>query len=73
MKDRDITIIMRIAEKVKASIEEFRPKVPLLVALKKVGMRERHWELIERVVGYRVNPYDNKDFCFQTILDLGLL
>lgn len=47
MKDRDIHMIMRLAEKMKTSIEEFRPKVPLLVALKKDGMRDRHWLAIE--------------------------
>ena len=46
MKEREITLVLRAAEKIKGAIEEFRPRVPLLVALKKQGMRERHWKKI---------------------------
>ena len=66
-------MIMRVADRVKAVIEEFRPKVPLMVALKKEGMRDRHWESISQGVGFRVHPHDKPGFCFQTALDMGLL
>jgi dynein heavy chain len=46
MKEREVHMIMRVADRVKAAIEEFRPKVPLMVALKREGMRDRHWDII---------------------------
>jgi dynein heavy chain len=42
-KDKEIVHILKIAESVKAQIDEFRPKVPLLMSLRKKGLRERHW------------------------------
>ena len=35
----------------RGSIDEFRPKVPLVVALRKTGMKDRHWEEISKVAG----------------------
>ena len=43
-------------EKVKSQVDEFRPKVPLMVALRKDGMKERHWMDISNVVGRPVFP-----------------
>lgn len=37
-KDRDITAVTKIAEVVKSQMDEFRPKVPLMVALRKEGI-----------------------------------
>jgi dynein heavy chain, axonemal len=45
--------------------------VPLLVALRKQGMKERHWEQISEKVGKTVAP--NPSFTFQTCLDLKLM
>jgi len=73
MKERETHMVMRIAERVKFSVEEFRPNVPLMVALKKDGMRDRHWELVSASVGFRVHPRDRKEFCFQHVIDMGLL
>jgi dynein heavy chain len=42
-KDRDLIAINKIAENVRENVDEFRPKVPLLVALRKTGMKDRHW------------------------------
>jgi len=44
MNDKQIIGALKIAEAVKAEIDEFRPKVPLLLALRKKGMTVRHWE-----------------------------
>ena len=43
MRDRDILGVMKIADSVKSQLEEFKPKVPLLSALRKKGMTDRHW------------------------------
>lgn len=34
-KERELTNVLKIAQSVKQQIEEFRPKVPLLVSLRK--------------------------------------
>ena len=43
-KDRDMGPVLKIAENIKKEIDEFKPKVPLMVALRKHGMKERHWK-----------------------------
>ena len=70
-KDKGITPMLKIAETVKAQLDEFKPKVPLMVALRKDGMKERHWEQISQKVGYEVKP--DEFFTFQKCLDLGLM
>ena len=47
-RERNIPSIIKIAEKMKELLDEFRPKVPLMVSLKKPGMKDRHWEQISR-------------------------
>lgn len=71
-KDRNINGVLKIAQQVKQNFDEFRPKVPLLVALRKPGMVTRHWKAISDNVGFEVNPQiDN--FTFEKILDMGLM
>ena len=43
-RERGITAVYDIAAQVKREIDEFKPKVPLMVALRKPGMVARHWE-----------------------------
>lgn len=62
---------MKIAENIKFQIDEFRPKVPLLLALRKGGLRERHWKQITERVGFEVNP--TPDFTFSQALNMGLM
>jgi len=48
-------------------MEEFKPKVPLLVALRKQGMEERHWQDISKVMGMKIEK--KKDgFTFEIAL-----
>ena len=63
--------ILKIAEGVKYQIDQFRPKVPLLLALRKKGMRDRHWKQISDKVGFEVNP--GPDFTFSQALNMGLM
>jgi dynein heavy chain len=72
-KDRDamqFAPMIKIADKIKACIDEFKPKAPLLVALRKQGMKDRHWAEISEKVGFEINP-DIEGFNFQMILDKG--
>lgn len=47
---------MELSETVKAEIDEFKPKVPLLVSLKRDGMTDRHWNMISDATGKSINP-----------------
>lgn len=71
-KDRDIEPMCKITDVIKVQLDQFRPKVPLMVALRKDGMKERHWEQISEKVGFTVQP-TGEDFCFQDILNMKLL
>ncbi len=55
-RDREMPSILKITQQVKEEFDEFRPKVPLMVALRKQGMKERHWEQISAQVGKAVAP-----------------
>ena len=54
-------------------LEEFNLKVPLLVALKKEGMFERHWKEISEHIGQEVHPDCVENFNYQYCLDIGLM
>lgn len=45
-RDKDMGDIMKIAENIKNSVEEFKPQVPIVVALRTQGMKERHWGML---------------------------
>ena len=42
-KDRAMNQIVGIGEKVREEMDKFRPNLPLMVALRKEGMKDRHW------------------------------
>ena len=73
MRDREITGVMKIGESVKQQLDEFRPKVPLLLALRKRGMLDRHWDMVSKVMGIEppIRPDDN--FTFERVLEMGLM
>lgn len=70
-KERDHAAVLKIAELIKSEIDQFKPKVPLMVALRKQGMKDRHWEQISEKVGFPVKP--DESFTFQSALDMDLL
>ena len=43
-KDKDLPKIYKNASFMKEKIDEFKPKVPLALALRKEGMQDRHWD-----------------------------
>ena len=61
---------MDIAKQVKESIAEFKPKVPLVVAIRNPGMRDRHWEKISAIVNKPIVVDEN--FTLKSALDLDL-
>jgi len=44
----------------KASIDKFKPIVPVAMALRKQGMYDRHWEALEKLTKISVRP--DEDF-----------
>ena len=42
----DIPACQDVAQEVKRWIEEFKPYIPLIQALRNPGMRKRHWEQV---------------------------
>jgi len=51
-----------LASKGKDEIDVFKKRVPLLVALKRDGMKDRHWEDISKRVGFEIKPDDDFNF-----------
>ncbi|KAL0019092.1 hypothetical protein WJX77_000912 [Trebouxia sp. C0004] len=58
-------------ETIKAEIEDFQKAVPLLVALRQPGMRERHWQQLSEQLGMTLKP--DKDFVLSKALDMHLM
>ena len=61
-KEKDQPGILKIGNQVKNELTEYQPFVPLALALRKDGMKERHWEAISKKVGFKVEPYDGFTF-----------
>lgn len=70
LKDKEVPSIKKIAEIVKEEVEAFKIYVPMAVALRTEGLKERHWTQISNAVGFEVKPYEG--FTFQNILDMNL-
>ncbi|XP_074662516.1 dynein axonemal heavy chain 7-like [Tubulanus polymorphus] len=60
----------RIAQRVKAKVEEFKEHLPLVQTLFNPGMRDRHWESISEIVGYPLKP--DEDTSLSKLVDMNL-
>ena len=60
-----------IADKVKKGVDDFKTTVPLAVALRKDGMKERHWNAISERVGFDIHP--DEDFTLTKVVEAGML
>jgi dynein heavy chain len=69
-RDKDLPGILKIAEQIKGEVDEFKPLVPLALALRTDGMKERHWEIISEKVGFEVKPYEG--FTFNHCIEMDL-
>lgn len=70
LKDKEVPKIKKIAENIKEAVELFKPYVPMAVAMRTEGLKDRHWEQISAALGFEVKPYEG--FTFQNILDMNL-
>lgn len=69
-REKDLPGILKIAESIKGDVDAFKPYVPLALALRNEGMKERHWEAVSEKVGFEVKPYEG--FTFNHCLEMGL-
>jgi len=69
-RDKEIPGVQKIAEVTKGEVEQFQPYVELVGALRKEGMKERHWQQISEKVGFEVKPYEG--FTFNNVIEMGL-
>lgn len=70
-REKDYPKIMKIAETMKKNIDEFKPYVPLAVALRKEGMKDRHWDAISERVGFDIRPVEG--FTLTSVINAGML
>jgi dynein heavy chain len=54
---------------IKDQIEDFKPNIPLIQALRNPGMRNRHWEMLTEELKLPVRP--KKDLTFKKCLEMG--
>ncbi|XP_051532039.1 dynein axonemal heavy chain 1 [Myxocyprinus asiaticus] len=67
---KDIPACQAVASEIQAKIEEFRPFIPLIRGLRKLGTQSRHWELLSERINVDVMPKAN--LTFSHCLELGL-
>ena len=63
--------MLSISEKIKKGVDDFKTTVPLAVALRKDGMKDRHWDQISESVGFDIRP--DEDFTLTTVIEKGML
>ena len=51
-------------------VAAFVPHVPLIIALRQKGLRERHWEAISAKTGKKVQP--DESWTLQTVFELEI-
>ena len=69
-RDKELPGIMKIAEHIKQNLEDFKIHVPILIALRTDGMKDRHWEMISDKVGFEVKPYEG--FTYAKCMEMNL-
>lgn len=63
---KDLPQISKMAQKIKDEIKEFKPNLPLMLALRTKGMEKRHWEKVSKEIGITLQPGTS----FSTLQDL---
>jgi dynein heavy chain len=68
---RDMPTCASNCESVRAELEDFKKYLPLILALRSPGMRERHWTQISEEIGI-VIPHDDPEYTLTKVLEDGL-
>ena len=61
-----------ISVTVKAEIEEFMPVMPLVIALRNPGMRERHWAEMSKATGQDLSMAESDEFTLVKMKEMHL-
>jgi dynein heavy chain len=70
-RNKDLTKILKICETMKEQVNEFAPKVPMIMAMRVDGIKDRHWEAISKKVGMEVKPYEG--FSLEKVFEMDLM
>ena len=70
-RNKDLTKILKICETMKEQVNEFAPKVPMIMAMRTDGIKDRHWEAISKKVGMEVKPYEG--FSLERVFEMDLM
>eukprot|EP01022_Parablepharisma_sp_SALTPOND_P028499 TRINITY_DN71064_c2_g1_i1.p1 TRINITY_DN71064_c2_g1~~TRINITY_DN71064_c2_g1_i1.p1 ORF type:complete len:4083 (+),score=665.19 TRINITY_DN71064_c2_g1_i1:2435-14683(+) len=68
---KEMPAILKIAEQVKDEVEKFRKYVPLALALRTEGMKDRHWDEISTLLGFEVRPKEG--FTMTNVINMNLI
>ncbi|XP_078270493.1 dynein axonemal heavy chain 1 [Rhinoraja longicauda] len=67
---KDIPGLSEVAARIRFMIEDFKPYIPLIQALRNPGMRNRHWENLSEQIQISIKPKAN--LTFARCLDMHL-
>lgn len=70
-KGKELPKIQEITNVMKQKIDDFKPVVPIAVALRKQGMVDRHWDEISNNVGFDIRPVEG--FTLNMVVEKGML
>ena len=67
-----LTYIYNITIQIRDEIDIFKPKVPLIIALRNPGMRDRHWDELSQRTG-KIFPKDKTFLTLHQLVDLEMV
>jgi dynein heavy chain len=70
-KDKEFPKILENAAKIKEEIDGFKKVVPVAIALRKKGMKDRHWEMLSKETGTEIGPCEG--FNLNKVIELGMV
>ncbi|CAM6094963.1 unnamed protein product [Calypogeia fissa] len=68
---RDLMVQATFCEDIRTQVGEFKPYVPLIMALRQQGMRDRHWDDLSARLNMDLHP--TPDFTLSQGIQMGLL
>jgi dynein heavy chain, axonemal len=68
----NLPLCAQIATEMRDEVDTFKPRVPIITALRNPGMRDRHWNELSQSTGTEF-PKDKTFVTLQQLVDLGLV
>lgn len=68
----NLPLCMNIATKIRDEVEAFKPRVPIITALRNPGMRDRHWQELSSCIGKEF-PADKSFLTLEQLVSLDLV